>query len=263
MERKNMLVYECVGNKASEITLVFLHGSTMTKEGMLVLAKAFPDYNCMAFDLTAHGKSAGAEPENLDVFAEDVEYTITQLQQQKIASENVILLGYSMGGAITCEVALRKKIALKGIVFLGSGADLKNHTPLVDGLKAMPPEQFRTADITGNLFGLNTPKQDVEKIENMFLTTKVDDIIGYGDLMASNRYNRLEECGEIQIPTLLVQGSDDKIVLPTAAVETWKKIPGSELLMIPYKGHAAIFEDPETVKNGILAFIAQCILLNS
>ena len=258
MERKNMLVYECVGNKSSEMTLVFLHGSTMTKEGMLVLAKAFPDYNCIAFDLTAHGKSKGEEPENLDVFAEDVEYTITQLQQQNIATKNVILLGYSMGGAITCEVALRKNIALKGIVFLGSGANLKDYTPLVDGLKAMPAEQFRTADIVGYLFGCNTSKQDADKIENMFLTTKVDDTIGYGDLMASNRYNRLEECGEIQIPTLLVQGNDDKIVLPMAAVETWKKIANSQLLMIPYKGHAAIFEDVETVKNGILAFIAQC-----
>ena len=41
--QKQFSVAECVGNKASEITLVFLHGSTMTKEGMLVLAKAFPD----------------------------------------------------------------------------------------------------------------------------------------------------------------------------------------------------------------------------
>lgn len=79
MEQKNMLAYECIGNKNSDNTLVFLHGSTMTKEGMLGLAKEFPDYNCIAFDLTAHGKSAGKEPETVDVFAEDVEYSITQL----------------------------------------------------------------------------------------------------------------------------------------------------------------------------------------
>ncbi|MDE7477419.1 MAG: alpha/beta hydrolase [Lachnospiraceae bacterium] len=258
MESKNMLYYESVGLKSSETTLVFLHGSTMTKEGMLGLAKEFPNYNCIVFDLTAHGKSAGEEPEIVDTFAEDVEYSIRQLQQQHIATKRVVLLGYSMGGAITCEIAIRKNLELAGIVFLSSGGNLKDYTPLVDNLKSMPAEQFRTDDILEYLFGSNTPKQETEKIEKLFATTKVADTIGYGDLMASNRYDHLDACNEIQIPTLLVHGNDDKIVLPMAAVETWKRIPNCQLLMIPYKGHAAIYEDTTTVKNGILDFIAQC-----
>ena len=73
--------------------------------------------------------------------------------------------------------------------------------------------------------------------------------------MVSNSYNRLEECKNIDVPTLFVHGNDDKIVLPTAAIETWKVIPNSELLMLPYKGHAAIIEDAETVKKKILSFV--------
>ena len=40
-----------------------------------------------------------------------------------------------------------------------------------------------------------------------------------------------------------------------AAVATWKEIQNSELLMVPYKGHALIFEDKELITGKILSFI--------
>lgn len=259
LEGKSILSFRQIGDQSSEITLVFLHGSTMTKEGMLPLAEKFEKYNCIVFDLTAHGESAGEEPEEVKTFAEDVEESVSYLQQSGVIGERIVVLGYSMGGAITCELAIRKKLKLEGIVFLSSGADLKHHTPAVDELKQVPVEQFSTSDILEYLFGTDTPEEDKKVIRDSFDSTKVADAIGYGDLMASNRYDRLEASKEIDVPTLLVHGSDDVIVLPMAAVETWKAIPGSELLMIPYKGHAAIMEDGETVKNKIMSFLEKLI----
>lgn len=259
MGNGNMLAYKRTGNEDSGITLVFLHGSTMSKEGLLPLAEEFRDYNCIVFDLTAHGQSDGEEPEQISVFAGDVEYSVKQLQQQKIATERIILLGYSMGGAITCEVAIRRNIELAGIVLLSSGGDLNSYTPLVDQLKEMPVEQFRTEDILDALFGGETSEADRKRISELFAATKVPDVTGYGDLMASNRYNRLQACKEITVPALMVHGSDDKIVLPMAAVETWKTIENSELLMIPYKGHGVIYEDMHLVRDKIISFVKMCV----
>ena len=81
------------------------------------------------------------------------------------------------------------------------------------------------------------------------------EVVGYGDLMASNRYDNLEACQEILVPALMVHGNNDRIVLPTAAVETWKKIKGSQLLMIPNKGHGAIYEDTGLVRDKVISFI--------
>ncbi|MBQ6887715.1 MAG: alpha/beta hydrolase [Lachnospiraceae bacterium] len=252
-----MLAYKQIGDSNSEIALVFLHGSTMTKEGMMPVAESFTKYNCIAFDLTAHGESAGEEPYEITSFAEDVEYTVAQLQQKNIIGEKVVLLGYSMGGAITCEVALRKKLKLAGMVLLSSGADLNNYTPLVDELKKMPMEEFKSESIFSYLFGTDTPEEVQNMVTELLNATKVADEIGYGDLMTSNRYNKLVECEKIDIPALIVQGNDDKIVLPMAAVKTWMAIPGSELLMVPYKGHAAMIEDKELVKEKILSFVTK------
>lgn len=250
-----MLKYKQIGNSNSETTLIFLHGSTMTKESMMPVAEGFPQYNCIVFDLTAHGESEGEEPYEVAGFAEDIEYSVAQLQQADVIGEKVVLLGYSMGGAITCEVALRKKLKLSGMVLLGSGADLSSYTPLVDGLKGLPAAEFETDALYSYLFGTDTSQEDQKAITELFESTKTLDETGYGDLMASNRYNRLAECGAIDIPALMVQGNDDRVVLPMAAVETWKAISGSELLMIPYKGHAAIFEDKGLVWERVQSFV--------
>lgn len=255
LNEKIMLAYKQIGNRESKITLVFIHGSTMTKEGMLPFAEGFTKYNCIVFDLRAHGESAGKEPNEITTFAEDIEYSVIQLQESNIIGEKVVMLGYSMGGAITCEIAIRKRITLVGMVLLSSGGDLKSHTPLVDGLKQMIKEQFDVKDVFGYLFGSDTTEKDREVIVEIFDSTKVSNGISYGDLMTSNRYNRLSECRNIGIPAMIVQGNDDQIVLPTAAVVTWMEIPNSQLLMIPYKGHAAIYEEQKLITEKITEFL--------
>lgn len=252
---KGILRYVQMKGKREDISLVFLHGSTMTKEGMLPLAKMFPEFNCICFDLTAHGESKGQMPKEISEFSKDVELSVSTLQHEKIIGENVILLGYSMGGAIVFDIAKRKQIDLTGMVILSSGADLVNFTPWVDGLKDMPPEQFKTSDIIQYMFGKDTPQEEQNIISESFLQTKVDDLIGYNDLMVSNAYNQLDKCDIISIPTLVVHGSDDAIVLPDAGIETWKQIKDSELLILPYKGHAAIYEDTGVVRDKINEFV--------
>lgn len=254
-EERVMLSYKQIGDSQSDITLVFIHGSSMTKEGMMPLAEGFIKYNCIVFDLTAHGESGGSEPYEVKGFADDVEYSVGELQQKNIIGQKVVMLGYSMGGAITCEIAIRKKLRLSGMVVLSSGGDLSSYTPLVDELKNISAEELVVADIFPALIGLDTPEDKKKAIIEHFNSTKVPDVITYGDLMASNRYNRLADCACIDIPALMVQGCDDAIVLPMAAVETWKTIPHSELLMIPYKGHAALFEDRELLWEKIGSFV--------
>ncbi len=254
-KEKIMLAYKQMGESKCETTLVFIHGSTMTKEGMIPVVEGFVQYNCIIFDLRAHGESLGEEPDEIATFAEDIEFSVAQLQKSNIIGKKVVVLGYSMGGAIACEIALRKQLKVSGIVLLGSGADLSNYTPLVEDLKKISPKEFKAISLFSYMFGEDTPEDEKNAVVQLLNLTKVADEIGYGDLMVSNRYNKLNECKNIDVPALLIQGSDDQIVQPMAAVQTWSTIPNSELLMIPYKGHAALVEEKDLVKEKILSFV--------
>lgn len=250
-----MLAYKQYGKRDSGYSLVFLHGSTMKKESMLPVVEWFQEYNCIVPDLTHHGESSGNMPASIEDIARDVEETIVDLQRENIVQGKVVLLGYSMGGAIIYEVALRKQVKVDGIVFLSSGADLQHHTPMVEQLKNISSEQFCTKNIVDYLFGTLVGEQKQEEIGRMFLENSVENETGYHDLMISNAYDRLADAKEIQVPTLLVHGCDDKIVLPSAAIDTWKQIADSQLLMVPYGGHALIFENPALVSQRIKGFL--------
>lgn len=73
-----------------------------------------------------------------------------------------------MGGAITCEIAIRKKLSLAGMVLLSSGGDLKNYTPLVDSLKEVPVEQFHVKEVFSYLFGTEITEKEKKVITEKF-----------------------------------------------------------------------------------------------
>lgn len=252
---ENVLAYKQIGNQKSERTLVFLHGATMTKEGMLPFAERFSDYNCIVFDLQAHGESGGKEPAGIDEFAKGVEDSIKSLQQEGKATENLIVMGYSMGGAITSEIAIRKNINLKAIVFLSSGANLNMYTPLVDELKKIPRESFEVTEIFQYLFGPDTTEEQKEEIIKGFNDTKVSNEIGYDDLMTANKYNHLSELKSVELPAMIVHGNDDRIILPMSAIDLWNTLPNSELLMLPYRGHAAILDQGDVIAEKVISFV--------
>ena len=251
----NLLSFTRMNNLDSEVSLVFLHGSTMTKEEMIPVTKELLEYNCICLDLTSHGESEGEMPKCIGDIAKDVEYTITQLRTNNIIRQNLILLGYSMGGAIACEIALRKKIQCNGIVFLSSGADLLHYTPAIDQLKTISPMDFRIEEIVDELFGNIVEGFEKEQIKNIFLKYCVSSEIGYNDLMISNAYDYLDRGKEVEWPVLIVHGNEDAIILPEAAIQTWQAIEKSQLLLVPYGGHALIYEDSKVVADAVKRFL--------
>ena len=252
---ENVLAYKQIGNPKSERTLIFLHGATMTKEGMLPFAERFPDYNCIVFDLEAHGESGGTEPTEVSQFAKGVEHSIQVLQKEGKITEDLIVMGYSMGGAITCEIAIQGNITLKGIVLLSSGANLDKYTPLVDGLKHVPKEFFDIEDILHYLFGPDSTEEERNAIIKGLQDTKCSNATGYDDLMVANKYNHLSELGKVKVPAMIVHGNDDQIILPMSAIDLWSTLSNSELLMLPYRGHAAILDQGDLIGEKVNSFI--------
>lgn len=102
-------------------TLFFIHGfvgnHTVFKNEAKYFAK-YSDYNIVMIDCRAHGLSEA--PKNLnqyhiDYFANDIKEII-----KKENLKNIILIGHSFGGVISCNAYHIMKIKIKGIILFDS-----------------------------------------------------------------------------------------------------------------------------------------------
>ncbi|HEX6228982.1 MAG TPA: alpha/beta fold hydrolase [Solirubrobacterales bacterium] len=75
---------------------------------------------------------------------------------------------------------------------------------------------------------------------------------GFGDsLRAAIRHDIRERLGEIDIPTLVLWGFDDRVIPVQAALSYHRRIPGSRLEIFERTGHVPQFERPQRF-NAIL-----------
>lgn len=254
-KEKESFYYEQTGNPNSPETLVFVHGATMTGGGLLPFAAQFAEYNCITVDLPGHGHSIGETRTTVEAFADSVIYLVEELQKSKVASETVTLLGFSMGGCITVEISIRKPSWLKRAVVLSSGADLRGNTPLVSTFNAMSDSEFRCEDLYPHLGGRYTTKEELASESEVMTATKCEDAIGLSDLRTAGDYSRQADVAKIDVPLLIIAGDDDKIVPVNISIRLRDGVQGSEMLILPYRGHSAIYEEIETAAKTIKSFI--------
>jgi pimeloyl-ACP methyl ester carboxylesterase len=90
----------------------------------------------------------------------------------------------------------------------------------------------------------------------MMATTPVDGIVGALEALAG-RPDSTPLLASIQIPTLIIVGSDDPITPPAVAQEMQQSIAGSQLVIIDGAAHAANLERPAAVNQAIEEWAAQ------
>lgn len=105
--------------------LIFLHGFTGCAEDWLPVIEQMPDkYNYVAVDIIGHGKSDS--PSNSTLYS--VESMVQQIKfiKDKLTSEKVFFLGYSMGGRLALNYAINYPDDVKGLILESSTAGIKN-----------------------------------------------------------------------------------------------------------------------------------------
>src|SRR3954447_26110618 len=92
--------------------LVLLHGFTQTGRSWGPVREALGSrYRCFAPDLPGHGDSAGRRPATFDAVAAYV---------GALKPERFALCGYSMGGRLALDVALRMPARVQWLVLVGA-----------------------------------------------------------------------------------------------------------------------------------------------
>lgn len=219
------------------MNLIFIHGAGSSSRVWHYQKRHFKEYNVITLNLPGHGERAGEGRDTISDYVEDVRKDIENL-------DDVVLVGHSMGGAITITYALR--YSLKACVLAGTGAKLRVLPAILEQITKTFEE---TVDFILEYAVYNKTEQIMRKSKEEMLKTSPE--VMYKDFVACNNFNVMEEINTLDIPTLVVCGSEDMLTPVKYAEYLAARINQSTLQVIPDCGHMLMLENPDKF-NAIL-----------
>ena len=248
--------------------LVLIHGFSDNLTMWYNQVPAFsPRHQVLTYDVRGHGQSQSPDgPYSMDLFAEDL-YQL--LQALKIASACV--LGYSMGGRIALEFALRHPEMTTGLVFANSGvapADMKmtpeQMTQMAERRQMMMAlidsgnnEAISDAMAERSLSpGLREKKPEVfQRYKEVKLKNSPRAYKAIMEAMGQAMMNP-PDLSRLACPALIIAGEQDGFMAVDVAEAMKRTLKRPTVVVLP-TGHAAAVEAPEAFNKAVLDFTAR------
>ncbi len=239
------------GNKnRNGIPLLFCHGSGGGHHHWHYQFKALPpSVNPLAVDLPGHGRSEGAALDCISLYRDWIHRFSRALEIQ-----NFILAGHSMGGAIALAYNLQYPEEVRGLILAGTGARLRVLPAFLEELRQhnVPEtmlEYLYAPDAPEEL--LNLGRREMEN---------TDPAVYLADLTACDNFDIKDNLHQIEVPGLIICGSEDRLTPVKYSQFLKEKLPQSRLEIIDGAGHMVMLEKPETVNRSIAQFIEEVLI---
>jgi pimeloyl-ACP methyl ester carboxylesterase len=227
------------------VNLVFIHGAGSSSNVWTFQKRSFPDHRITLIDLPGHGERAGEGGDSIEAYARDVRKDIESL-------EDVVLIGHSMGGAITMCYALQYQV--KACVLAATGARLR----VLPAILAQIRERYEeTVDLILNYALYNKEENIVKRSRDEMLKIPPDTM--YGDFLACDRFDVIQNIGELRIPTLIICGREDMLAPLKFSNYLAAKIEPSTLEIIDDCGHMLMLERPHKFNKILEQFLRRLL----
>jgi pimeloyl-ACP methyl ester carboxylesterase len=233
----------------SALTAVFIPGSGGDREEWRKQLDGLSNrFNIIALELPGHGESEAPGETDVAAYADWVVDFIEGLGLSK-----VVIVGCSLGSAITQWIAMDPKPWLVGIGLVGAGARLRVHPDYLQGMLSFNKDVLVSfAD-----FALSRNPDPAVKaaIRDRFLKGSLELI--HGDLTACDKFDLTDKVAQIALPTIIVVGEDDRLTPPKYSRFLQSAIPGSLLAVIPAAGHLVMIEKPKEFNEFVGDFLEE------
>ncbi|MFM9944901.1 MAG: alpha/beta fold hydrolase [Bacteroidia bacterium] len=235
--------------------LIFLHGFNENFEIWdLIIPEISSNYQCICIDLPGFGKSP--LPSNLTIkyMADAVNRVIEELKIIK-----PIVIGHSMGGYVTLELARQHPLLLSGGGLFHSTAladteDKKiNRIKTLDFLNTNPLDSFFKIFISGLFAPQNLKSGLLKPTENIIHQTSKNSVMA-GIKAMLERTDSTDVLKNSSIPWLIVAGKYDGL-LPVEQLSLLASYCPMAMFEILFNsGHLGMIEEPEISAEIIFKF---------
>ena len=228
-------------------TVLFIHGAGGGQFSWSFQKGFFErEFNPIIIELPGHGESGGQGEEEIKRYAEHVFLFLKTLGLGRL-----FLVGHSMGGAIVQTLALTHPEGMKGMVLVGTGARLKVFPAVLEGIKDHFEETVRR--IVQYAYSRKAPPELIERGIEHLMTCRPQ--VLYGDFLACDRFDLMTEVEKINLPTLIICGSDDEMTPVKYSEYLHHHIGHSILEILPDAGHMVMMESPDVFNQKVSEFL--------
>jgi pimeloyl-ACP methyl ester carboxylesterase len=252
------LNYQDVG--AGPTTVVLLHGfpfnSDLWRPQIPALAER---HRVIAPDLRGFGASQlSAEPYTIARLADDVAELLDALGLGR-----AVIGGLSMGGYVAFEFFQRHRRRAAALVFADTRPD--PDSPEAQADRARMAELARSrgsrAVVDELLPKLLSPwtraqKPEVERVLREMMGAANPEAIAAALMAMAARADSRPLLPQIQVPTLVVGGTQDSLTPAEQLLEWGRQIPGARVELIEAAGHVSNLERPEAFNALLLDFLS-------
>lgn len=223
--------------------MIFVHGSGHTDTFWHFQTSHFKDSEAISLPGHPEGKPCTSVTEYtnwLRGYIREMDYT------------GVILVGHSLGGAIAMDYGLRYRGDLKALILIGTGARLRVHPDYL----ALCEEGTRDIGVWMEAW---EPTYDSVLPE---LKTKLFEermVVGPGvqlnDLLCCDKFDVIADIHRIELPTLILCGSEDQMTPVKYSQFLATRIRDSKQVVIEGGTHLVPAEKPAEVNQAIDEFL--------
>ncbi len=253
-----ILAYE---DSADRVPVLMIHGfplnNTMWDEQVAGLGHMT---RMITPDLRGHGETEATDvsPYTMEMMATDCMNLLDFVGHKG----PVVVAGLSMGGYIAFEICRRFPERVSGLILAATKASADTEEakanrkesarvalaegvrPVVDGLlpKLLAPGTYdEHPDLVADL-------------EEMMLAVSAEGVAG-AQLAMSQRPDSTGDLQGLQIPTLVVHGTEDQLIPVSEAKAMAEGIPGAKLALIEGAGHMVNMEQPVAFNEAVQEFL--------
>jgi pimeloyl-ACP methyl ester carboxylesterase len=262
------------------LPILCLHGHPGSGRTMAVFCDPLArQYRTLAPDLRGYGASQTKVPYRLEDHLEDL---LALLDQQGI--ERCVILGWSLGGILAMEMALRYPHRVMGLILVATAArPISNHPPvpwwelantgIASILNLLLPghpwviNTFGKRSLYRYLLQRHTPAAYHRLAQEGFwayVQTSRQANQALNRALA-NRYNRLPDLEQIRCPCLMLCGAEDRHITAQASLETAQHLPFAESYCFDQTAHLLPWEISDELLNKIEAWLERhaCYFTNA
>ncbi|HYB89766.1 MAG TPA: alpha/beta hydrolase [Candidatus Binataceae bacterium] len=207
----------------------------------------------VALDLPGHGRSSGVE--GLMSVPDYADFVVAFLDALKVGS--AVIAGWSMGGAIAMDLALRYPARVEALVLVATAAKFNVAKDRIDALRAVTMGRAPQAFTTDG-YSPRTLKENFDVVrEGWMEQIKTDPRVRYTDMLACSQVDLRESIAKIDKPTVIFAGADDQGTTVADAELIKSKIRGAKLKVVADAGHMIPSERPGELNGAIEQFLSE------